>query len=129
MLCSRYYPKGFFPNGNFPRVFSQMCNFPSGNFPKVRLGPLRRRRKNGGPALRLGWASGPSVETRTGGPSVAARTLKLPLGKLHIWENTLGKLPFGKNTLGQYLTSFLLVGDQVKLRNRLENDDIRYLPS
>ena len=33
----RYFTKGFFTSGNFPKVFfqvatSQMCNFPSGNF-------------------------------------------------------------------------------------------------
>ena len=33
----RYFPKGVFPSGNFPRVFSQvatsqMCNMPSSNF-------------------------------------------------------------------------------------------------
>ena len=52
----RYFPKGLFPSGNFPRVFSQLAtstivqlskrqlpkctfslndNFPSGNFPDV----------------------------------------------------------------------------------------------
>ena len=36
----RYLPKGLFPSGNFPRVFSQaassqMCNFPSSNFPSL----------------------------------------------------------------------------------------------
>jgi len=36
----RYFPKGIFPSGNFPRVFSQvatsqMCNFSSGNFPSL----------------------------------------------------------------------------------------------
>ena len=35
-----YFPKGFFPSDNFPRVFSQvatsqLCNFPSGNFPSL----------------------------------------------------------------------------------------------
>ena len=35
----RYFPKGFFQNGNFPCVFSKMatshmCNFPNDNFPR-----------------------------------------------------------------------------------------------
>ena len=42
----RFFPKGIFPNGNFPRVFyrvasSQMCKVPSSNFPRVRLGLLQ----------------------------------------------------------------------------------------
>jgi len=28
---------GTFPSGNFPRVFSQMCDFPSSNFPSLSL--------------------------------------------------------------------------------------------
>ena len=28
----RFFPKDFFPSGNFQRVFSQMCTFPSCNF-------------------------------------------------------------------------------------------------
>ena len=29
----RYFPKGTFPSGNFPK----MCNLPSGNFPNVQF--------------------------------------------------------------------------------------------
>ena len=57
-----------------------MYNFPSDNF------PVKRRR--------LLW--GPSAADRTGMGSTVDRLEKLPLGKLHIWENVshLGKYPW-----------------------------------
>ena len=72
-----------------------MYNFPSGNF------PVKRRR--------LLW--GPSAADRTCMGSTVDRLEKLPLGKLHIWENVshLGKYPWklqlGKTPLRKYLTS------------------------
>ena len=105
----------YFPNVTFPRTTSQvtisivatsqLCNFPSGNFLMVRLGILKRRRKQWGTiaaarkgqcgrALRLGGAR---VAERCG----VNRLVKLPLGISHFcevatWEIPLGSCRFGK---------------------------------
>ena len=61
------FPKGDFLNDNFS----------SCNFPKVRLGPLRRRRLQGGRrALRLGWDRRPGAALEIS-----------HLGKI-LWEST-----------------------------------------
>ena len=80
----RYFPKGFFPSGNFPRVFfqvetSQMWNFPSGNFPSLSQ-PQRSALK---PILVVALGPHCSLQ-RLRGPNLTFGNL--PLGKLDIWE-------------------------------------------
>ena len=108
----RYFPKGFFPSGNFPRVFfqvetSQMWNFPSGNFPSLSQ-PQRSALK---PILVVALGPHCSLQ-RLRGPNLTFGNL--PLGKLHIWEvatweivtweGALGKMPLEKvpNTVSNY---------------------------
>ena len=70
----RYFPKGIFPRATSQGTISQVetsliSNFPRGNYP------------NGGRALRLVWARGPSTAVRTYLGSCC-------LGK-RLWESTL----------------------------------------
>ena len=107
----RYFPKGFFPSGNFPRVFfqvetSQMWNFPSGNFPSLSQ-PQRSALK---PILVVALGPHCSLQ-RLRGPNLTFGNL--PLGKLHIWEVATWEIvtwegALGKMPLGKYLTPLVI---------------------
>ena len=99
IYCSIYIGcNWYFPNGIFPEATSQMCNFPSGNFQEVRLGPLRRRKLQWGPALRLGWARRLSDAARTGwGQSLLrfGQPWEVAVWELaHLISSHLGKYPW-----------------------------------
>ena len=116
----RISKKGFFPNGNYSRVFSQvatsrMCNLPRANFPSLSWPQrLPHAQPNLAAALGpLGAALGPhSSLRRLRRPNLTFG--KLPLGKLHIWEVSTWEIvtrevALGKMPLGKYLRPYLFV--------------------
>ena len=87
----RYLLKGFFPSGNFPRVFSQaatsqMCNFPS-----------RSQIQRSAPQPIQTAALVPHCSLRRlRGPNLTCG--KLSLGKLYIWEVATWEIVTWKST-------------------------------
>ena len=97
------FPKAYFPSGNFPRVFSQMCNFPSLSQPQhlapqpvlaAALGPLAHPSRSARPLCSLRRLKRSNITLHINGT----------FGKLPLVKLSLRKSPFWKMPLGKYLT-------------------------
>ena len=110
----RYFPKGFSPSGNFPRVFSKVAFSKMWNFTKRQLLKSVLAAALGLKPV-LAAALGPLATALR--PHCSLRRLrganltfwKSPLGKLHIWEVVTWQIAtwevaLEKMPLGMYLT-------------------------
>ena len=96
-----YFPKGFFPSGNFPCVFSQVETSELCNFPSLCYSMFQSQRSAPQPILAAALDPHCSIlRLRRPNLNLFGNHGKLPLGKLSLWKsNAFEKIP---NT-GSYL--------------------------